>query len=156
MPDAPTISVVIPAYNLAPFIAECIESVLAQTRRDFEVIVVNDGSTDDTEARIMSYRDHIVYCSHPNSGVMRTRNAGIAAARGQYIAVVDGDDRWEPRYLEVLAGRLDADPQLGAAFPNAWFLGSPQRAGRLYQDFFPATEPVTFDRVLRRECYIFG
>ena len=106
----PTISIIVPAYNVGPYIAETLDSALAQTRRDFEVIVVNDGSTDDTEARIAPYRDRIVYLRHENRGVMATRNAGLGAARGAYIALLDGDDLWEPRFLEVLAGMLDADP----------------------------------------------
>jgi glycosyltransferase involved in cell wall biosynthesis len=154
--NRPNISVVIPAYNVAPFIAETLDSVLAQTRRDFEIIVVNDGSTDGTDAAIAPYRDRIVYRTQPNGGVMRARNAGIEAARGRTIAFVDGDDLWESRYLEVLAGMLDADPQLGVAYPNAVFFGSPNFSGRLHQDVFPVADPVTFDRVMRRECYVFG
>ncbi|MDX2029387.1 MAG: glycosyltransferase family A protein [Blastocatellia bacterium] len=156
MSTNPKISIIVPAYNVGPFIAETLESALAQTRRDFEVIVVNDGSTDDTEARIAPYRDRIVYLRHENRGVMATRNAGIAAARGAYLALLDGDDLWEPRFLESLAGMLDADAGLGVAYPNAVFFGSPNFAGRLHQDVFPVAEPVSFDRVLRRECYVFG
>jgi glycosyltransferase involved in cell wall biosynthesis len=152
----PTISVVIPAYNVAPFIAETLDSALGQTRRDVEIIVVNDGSTDETGARVAPYRDRIVYREQPNGGVMRARNAGLEAARGRYIAFLDGDDLWEPRFLEVLAGMLDADAELGAAYPNAVFFGSPNFSGRLHQDVFPVAEPVTFDRVMRRECYVFG
>lgn len=152
----PTISIIVPAYNVGPYIAETLDSALAQTRRDFEVIVVNDGSTDDTEARIAPYRDRIVYLRHENRGVMATRNAGLGAARGAYIALLDGDDLWEPRFLEVLAGMLDADPDLAVAYPNAVFFGSPNFSGRLHQDVFPVAEPVSFDRVLRRECYVFG
>ncbi len=154
--EMPNISIIIPAYNVAPFIAETIESALAQTRRDFEIVVVNDGSTDETEEKIAPYRDRVVYRKQNNSGVMRARNAGIEAAQGRYIAFLDGDDLWEPRFLEVLAGMLDADPQLGTAYPNAIFFGSPKFSGRLHQDVFPVAEPVTFDRVMRRECYVFG
>lgn len=156
MSTNPNISIIVPAYNVGPFIAETLDSALAQTRRDFEVIVVNDGSTDDTEERVAPFRDRIVYLRHENRGVMATRNAGIRAARGGYIALLDGDDLWEPRFLEVLAGMLDADAGLGVAYPNAVFFGSPNFAGRLHQDVFPVAEPVTFDRVLRRECYVFG
>lgn len=149
------VSVIIPAYNVAPFITETLESLFAQTRRDFEAIVINDGSTDETEERLAPYRDRIVYLSQKNSGVMAARNAGLCVSRGRYIALLDGDDLWEPRFLETLVGMLESDPGLSAAYPNAAFYGSPKFAGRLYQDVFPAAEPVTFDRVLRRECYIF-
>jgi glycosyltransferase involved in cell wall biosynthesis len=156
MQSNPVINVIITAYNVGPYIAETIESVLAQTRQDYEAIVINDGSTDDTEERIEPYRDRIVYLKQKNGGVMRARNAGLEAARGEYIAMLDGDDLWEPRFLEILAGMLDEDSELGAAFPNAWFFGSPKFAGQLHQDVFPVAEPVTFDRVMRRECHIFG
>ncbi|MFN0086560.1 MAG: glycosyltransferase family 2 protein, partial [Blastocatellia bacterium] len=152
----PNISIIVPAYNVGPYIAAALDSALAQTRRDFEVIVINDGSMDDTEERVAPYRDRIVYLRQANRGVMATRNAGVRAARGGYLALLDGDDLWEPRFLEALAGMLDADGDLGVAYPNAVFFGSPNFAGRLHQDVFPVAEPVTFDRVLRRECYVFG
>ncbi len=150
------VSVIIPAYNVAPHIAEALDSLFAQTWRDFEAIVINDGSTDETEERIASYCDRIVYMKQKNSGVMSARNAGLRAARGRYIALLDGDDLWAPRFLETLVGMLQSDASLSVAFPNAVFLGSPNFAGRLYQEVFPVVEPVTFDCVLRRECHIFG
>jgi glycosyltransferase involved in cell wall biosynthesis len=150
------VSVIIPAYNVAPYIAEALESLFAQTMPDFEAIVINDGSTDEIEAALQPYRDRIIYIKQKNSGVMAARNAGLRAARGRYIALLDGDDLWAPRFLETLVGALEADPGLSVAFPNAIFLGSPNFAGRLHQDVFPVAEPVTFDRVLRRECHIFG
>jgi glycosyltransferase involved in cell wall biosynthesis len=149
-------SVIIPAYNVAPFIAEALDSLFAQTRGDFEAIVVNDGSSDETEEKLAPYRDRIVYLRQKNSGVMAARNAGVRASRGRYLALLDGDDLWEPKFLETLVGMLESDPDLGVAYPNAVFFGSPNFAGRLHQDVFPVAEPVTFDRVLRRECYVFG
>lgn len=156
MSNAPAVSIIIPTYNLAAYIVETIDSALAQTYRDFEIIVINDGSTDDTEERITPFRERIVYIKQKNGGVMAARNAGLRAARGRYIALLDGDDIWQPRFLEVLVGMLESDPALSVAYPNAWYLGSPKYDGKLHQDVFPVAEPVTFDRVLRRECYIFG
>jgi glycosyltransferase involved in cell wall biosynthesis len=150
------VSVIIPAYNVAPFIAETLESLFAQIRGGFEAVVVNDGSTDETEERLAPYRDRIVYVSQKNMGLKAARNAGLRMARGRYVALLDGDDLWEPEFLETLVGMLESDPDLSVAYPNAVFLNSPKFAGKLYQDVFPAMEPVTFDRVLRRECYIFG
>lgn len=156
MKEMPTVSVIIPAYNVAPFIAETLESLFAQSYQDFEAILVNDGSTDDTEARIAPYRDRLVYIRQPNSGVMAARNAGLRAARGRYIALLDSDDLLLPRFLEVLVGMLESDPNLSVAYPNARYFGWPRHDGKLHQDVFPVAEPVTFDRVMRRECYIFG
>lgn len=156
MPQIPAVSIIIPAYNLAPYLAETLSSVFAQTYQNFEAIVINDGSTDDTDEALAPFRDRIVYLKQPNGGVMKARNAGLRVARGQYIATLDGDDLWEPRFLEVLVGMLDADPALSVAYPNAWFFGSPNFDGKLHQDVFPVAEPITFARVLKRECYIFG
>ena len=150
------VSVIIPVYNVAPYIAEALESLFAQTWRDVEAIVINDGSTDETEEKLAPYRDRIVLIKQENSGVMAARNAGLRVARGRYIALLDGDDLWAPRFLERLVGLLESDASLSLAYPNAVFLGSPNFSGRLYQEVFPATEPVTFDRVLRRKCHIFG
>ena len=150
------VSVIIPAYNVAPYIAEALESLFAQTWRDVEAIVINDGSTDETEEKLAPYRDRIVLIKQENSGVMAARNAGLRVARGRYIALLDGDDLWAPRFLERLVGLLESDASVSLAYPNAVFLGSPNFSGRLYQEVFPATEPVTFDRVLRRKCHIFG
>lgn len=152
----PIVSVIIPAYNVAPFIAETLDSLFTQTYQDFEAILINDGSTDDIEARIEPYRDRLVYISQPNSGVMKARNAGLKAARGRYIALLDSDDLLLPRFLEKLVEMLETDQTLSVAYPNARYFGWPKHDGKLHQDVFPVAEPVTFDRVLRRECYIFG
>lgn len=156
MPSTPVVSVIIPAYNLAPYLPETLASLFAQTRRDFEAIVINDGSTDNTDEVLAPLLDRIIYIKQPNRGVMAARNAGLQRARGRYIALLDGDDLWLPRMLEVLIGMLEADPGLSAVYPNAYFFCSPQFDGKLYQDIFPVSVPITFDRVLRRECYIFG
>jgi glycosyltransferase involved in cell wall biosynthesis len=155
MATNPTVSVIIPAYNVASYIAETLESVLAQTYRDFETIVINDGSTDDTEARIAPFRPRINYIHKKNGGVHSARNAGLRASRGRYIAFLDGDDMWMPRYLEALLGMLENDPKISAVYPNAYLFGSPHFTGKLHQELFPVSEPVTFERVLKRECFIF-
>ncbi|MBS1791056.1 MAG: glycosyltransferase [Acidobacteria bacterium] len=156
MPIQPAVSVIVPAYNSAPFLADTLHSALAQTYKNFELIVINDGSTDNTEEVIANFLDQIVYLSQPNRGVMAARNAGLKVARGRYIALLDSDDLLLPNFLEVLVGMLESDPDLSVAYPNARYFGWPKHDGKLHQDVFPVAEPVTFDRVLRRECYIFG
>ena len=156
MSTSPAVSVIIPAYNVAPYITETLDSLFAQTYPDFEAILINDGSTDETEDRIAPFRDRLVYIAQQNHGVMAARNAGLRAARGHYIALLDGDDILLPRFLEALVGMLESDSTISAAYPNACYFGWPRHDGKLHQDVFSVAEPVTFDRVLRRECYIFG
>ncbi len=107
------ISVVIPSYNAAPYLGEAIESVLAQGRDDVEIIVVNDGSTDNTAEVARKYGDRIVYIEQDNQGVAGARNTGILAAQGDYIALLDADDAYYPGALDNMAGYLDQHPDIG-------------------------------------------
>lgn len=103
-PDGPVISVVIPTYRRAHILGAAIESALAQTYRNFEVLIVDDGSPDDTESVARRFTDQdarVRYVRHvANRGLPAARNTGIHAARGRYIAFLDDDDRWDPRKLE--------------------------------------------------------
>ena len=98
---APRISVVIPTYNRGALLPRAIASALEQTCSPYEVIVVDDGSTDDTAARCEAWGDRIRYLRIDNAGVSAARNAGIAIARGEWIALLDSDDAWVPTKLEV-------------------------------------------------------
>ena len=108
----PHVSVIIPTYNSAAYLVEAIDSVLAQTYSDVEILVVDDGSTDDTPKVIKKYGDRVRYLRQANSGVAVARNRGISESLGRYVAFLDADDTWLPvkleRQLEGLAGRLDA------------------------------------------------
>jgi len=108
----PAVSVIIPAYNAAGFISETLQSVFAQTYRDFEIIVVNDGSPDTAalEAVLRPFADRLVYLPQENRGVSAARNTGIRAARGRYVAFLDSDDLWEPEFLAAQMGMLERDP----------------------------------------------
>lgn len=108
-----TISVIIPTYNYDRFLREAIDSVLAQTYPAHEVIVVDDGSTDDTPLILAEYGDRIRVIRQQNLGVSAARNAGIAAARGEWVSFLDSDDVWQPRKLELDAARIAAEPDLG-------------------------------------------
>jgi glycosyltransferase involved in cell wall biosynthesis len=110
--SSPTVSVVIPAYNAARWIAETLDSVLAQTFRNFEVIVVDDGSTDQTSEVVAGYGDRIHYLRKENGGEGSARNVGIRAARGSYIAFLDADDLWLPEKLQLQMELLSRRPDL--------------------------------------------
>lgn len=107
------VSVIIPTYNRAHYIREAVESVLAQSYKNFEIIVVDDGSTDGTEEVLHPYRDSIRYFYQENQGASAARNLGIKNARGKYIAFLDSDDFWLPEMLEVQVGYLEAHPEAG-------------------------------------------
>lgn len=107
------VSAVIPCYNYGRFLGEAIESVLAQTVPAHEIIVVDDGSTDDTPEVARSFGDKVRYVRTPNGGVSAARNAGIALAEGGLIAFLDADDRWLPQKLERQVPVMAADPTIG-------------------------------------------
>jgi len=108
----PTVSVVITTYNQAPYIGATIASVLDQTYRDLEIIVVDDGSTDGSEAAVAPYQSRLHYIRQGNRGVAAARNTGIRHAKGRMLALLDGDDLWHP---EKLQRQLDvADSRSGS------------------------------------------
>jgi glycosyltransferase involved in cell wall biosynthesis len=102
------ITVVIPTYNRAALLVRAVESALAQTVPPTEILVVDDGSTDDTAAVCARWSDPVRYIATPNGGVARARNVGIAQARGEWIALLDSDDEWEPEKLATQCAALDA------------------------------------------------
>ena len=111
-------SVIIPLYNKAPYIAKAIESVLGQTYRDFEVIVIDDGSTDQSLEVAKTFENKsITIVSQPNSGVSTARNNGVKLAKYPYICFLDADDWWHPTFLEEMK-------QLITDFPDAGIYGS--------------------------------
>jgi glycosyltransferase involved in cell wall biosynthesis len=109
----PTVSVVVPAFNAAWCIGRAVDSVLAQTFRDFELIVVDDGSTDDTAQVLQRYGTALRLVRKRNGGLSSARNAGIAAARGEMVAFLDADDWWFERKLERQMELMRLRPQVG-------------------------------------------
>lgn len=107
----PRVSVVIPTYNRADLVVEAIESVLAQTFKDFEIIVADDGSTDETAARIQPYLNRVIYKVQKNRGVASARNLGIGLSQGEFICFLDSDDLWEPAKLATQISFADDHPQ---------------------------------------------
>jgi len=108
--------VLVPTYNNARYLPAAVDSILAQGYRDFEVIVLDDGSTDDTAGALAPYRDRIRYEYHRNCGIAETRNRALQLATGELIAFLDSDDVWEPDHLETKVAALDAMPAAAAVF----------------------------------------
>ena len=121
-----TVCVIMPAYNVAPYLSAAVESVLNQTFTDFELLVIDDGSTDATPAIAAEYAakdNRIRILRQPNGGISSARNHGLRASSSPLIAILDSDDVWDPAYLEVQVSILERRPDIDVVTANAWFLG---------------------------------
>ncbi len=114
----PAISVIIPTYNAAEYLPEAIESVLAQTFKDYELIVVDDGSTDGTESVVKKFGDRIRYFRQENRGPGAAKNLGIRNSRGPLLATLDADDKWVPHKLQAQYEYMKAHPEAGMVNAN--------------------------------------
>lgn len=114
------VSVIIAVHNGAATIGRALSSVFAQTIPAFEIVVVDDGSTDETASLLASYGDRIRLLRQPNRGVSASRNAGIRVSRGEYVAFIDDDDEWMPEMLARCAPVLDQDPDCVLAYTGAF------------------------------------
>ena len=129
-PGIPLVSVVIPSYNQSRYLAEAIESVLAQSHPRVEVVVADDGSTDDSCDIAARYPVRLI--RHPNMGVSATRNAGFAASAGDFLVFLDGDDRLMPGALDIGARELAAAPDAAFAAGRYRHIDLAGRPGKVY------------------------
>ena len=152
----PLVSVIIPAYRVAKRIAKALDSIRAQTFRDFEIIVINDGSpdSDELERTLAAFPDPIIYISQENRGPGAARNAGIREARGEFIAFLDADDYWKPDFLEKQRGCFEGDDQPDLVYANALIVGDGPLAGRTFMEATPSTGDVTLESLLSARCTI--
>jgi glycosyltransferase involved in cell wall biosynthesis len=153
----PTVSVVVPVYDSTRFIADALRSVLAQTRRDFDIIVVNDGCPDTValERELEPFRPHIRYLKQQNGGVAAARNTAIRASEAEYIALLDADDLWEPQYLEKQVAYLENHREVDVVFPDAVLFGDSPLAGRRYMELCPSRGPITIEGLLSETCSVY-
>ena len=144
-------SVIIPLYNKAPYVAKAIESVLGQTYRDFEVIVIDDGSIDQSLEVAKTFENKsITIVSQPNSGVSTARNNGVKLAKYPYICFLDADDWWHPTFLEEMK-RLITD------FPDAGIYGSGYYIVKNGQErIAPIGVPQGFERGIIDYCEVYA
>jgi len=162
----PTISVILPTYNRAQFLKDAIDSVLAQTYRDFELIVVDDGSSDSTREVFNGFCDErVVYLAHRNNkGAAAARNTGIQHAKGKYIAFIDDDDVWMPNKLEKLVEKISASVErVGVIY--AWqevrsrkddslmWMVTPKMKGNLKGEFLYGQKIGGIPFLIRKKCF---
>jgi glycosyltransferase involved in cell wall biosynthesis len=135
MNEMPKVSVILPTYNYGCFLGEAIQSVLDQTFEDFELIVVDDGSTDNTREVVHSFTDPRLRCIYKeNGGESSAYNVGIHASRGEYIAFLDSDDTWLPQKLELQVKAMDSAPQAGIIYSDVYYFDS--KTGAVTGTFF--------------------
>ena len=163
----PTVSVIIPTYNRANLMKEAIKSVLKQTYQDFEIIVIDDGSTANIEETVKGFNNFkIRYICHTNNqGVSAARNTGIRVSRGKYIALLDSDDEWLPEKLDKQIKILqDGSPKLGVVYSDLLYidengksmnkLRNRKKEGYIYEDLLGENyvgPPSTL--LVRKECF---
>lgn len=141
--EHPRVSVVIPAYRATRTIGRAIDSLLAQTRRPQEILVIDDGSPDDLAAVLAAYGEQVRLHRQPNGGAASARNRGLDLATGELIAFLDADDYWEPHKLQRQLTVLERHPEIGLIASH--FYQEPP-GSRRYADPLPSS--YLFDRVL--------
>ena len=153
--QAPKVSVIIPAYNVARYIAEALDSVLSQTYKNYEIIVINDGSpdTEELERLLEPYQKSIVYLKQENLGAGAARNTGIYVARGELIAFLDADDLWLPEFLESQTAFLEKN-ELDMVWADAYLFGESSLGGPTFMQASPSKGEVTLESLLDQKCNV--
>lgn len=163
-PTEPLASVVIPNYNHAQYVGDAIRSVLAQTYHNYEIIVVDDGSTDNSHNEVAQFGDKVKYIYQSNAGLSAARNTGIRASKGSLIGVLDADDMYEPEYLSVLVAALQKDTEAAGIYCGYQFVdhannllpqveARPVEPERLYSALLGGNFFVPESIFLRRRVY---
>ncbi len=151
----PIVSVVIPTYNAISYLPKTLESVLNQTFTDFEVIIIDDGSSDNTQEWISNLVDpRIKTIRQTNQGVAVARNTGIAVALGDYIAFLDSDDLWKPTKLEQQVQCLEANPDVGLV--NTWIENIDEQGNSLAIVPAPEAEGKVWSQIIEENVILCG
>ena len=152
----PMTSVNIPCFNSSRFISQTLRSVLDQTWRDFEIIIMDDGSTDDTREKVGAFHDsRIKYFYKANEGLSETRNKGIVASCGEYIAFLDHDDLWVPEKLKKQMAAFENDKDVGVVFADAYiFKDGKKEKATYFQRCGPRRGFIFDDLLLERSNFI--
>ncbi len=153
--NSPKVSIIIPAYNIAKYIVETLDSVFIQTFNNYETIVINDGSPDseEFEKELKPYFDKIVYIKLKNVGAGAARNFGIENSRGELLAFLDGDDIWLPDYLESQVKFLEENIY-NLVYSDALLFGGSAYDGRSYMQDSPSEGEANFESLLDLRCNV--
>ncbi len=153
--QTPRVSIVIPVYNVAEFIAETLDSIRSQTFTDYETILVNDGSTDTEklEKVLAPYFDEIIYIKQANSGVAAARNQAIRTARGTIIAFLDGDDIWLPAYLASQVAALNTK-KCDLIYSSALLFGEAQKKLGIFTHKIRSRGKVDAESLISGKCIV--
>ncbi len=144
----PLVSVIMPAFNAAGYIKESLDSALSQEGCEFELVVIDDGSTDDTPAILESYRERIRCFTIKHQGVIAARNEALDRAKGEWLAFLDADDRWLPGHLARVNGAITEHPQAGLFYSDVRII---DQAGKLLKlNRVPGPGPDVFRTLLLR------
>ena len=152
---SPRVSVIIPAYDIAPYVKETLDSVFAQTYNNFEVIIINDGSSDtqDLESALAPFFDRIVYGEQENLGASQGRNTAICLSKGEYLAFLDGDDIWLPDFLLSQIEFLEKN-DFDMVYCDAELFGEPLFAGEKFTRSSPSRGAVTTESLITADCNV--
>jgi glycosyltransferase involved in cell wall biosynthesis len=148
--------VIIPAYNTSQYIADTLDSVFAQTFKDYEVIVINDGSPDtpELEKALQPYRDRILYLKQENRGLAGARNTGIRHAQGKYVAFLDSDDCWYPDFLESQVKLLEGAGSPDLVYADSLEVGNAPGLPHRFMEANPSRGEPTFESLLVGKCVV--
>jgi glycosyltransferase involved in cell wall biosynthesis len=146
----PRVSVIIPVYNGAATIDRALKSVFDQTFKDFEIVICDDGSTDDTPAVLAKYGDGIRVVRQQNRGLPAARNAAVAASGGELIALIDHDDEWLPRKLEIEVAAMTVDPGAALLYSDKIVVNEAGEEFRLSEVRPDTAHAPTMDEMLAR------
>lgn len=159
-----TVSVIVPTYNTIAYLPDAIESILQQTFEDFEILLVNDGSTDSTAEWAKKITDpRVRYIEQNNQGLSAARNTGLDLAQGRYVAFLDADDVWEPTKLDKQVALLETNPDIGMVHSWVWFMdGEGRSTGRIWKTqaegmalahLLQRNDVAVLSALVRRECF---
>ena len=153
----PSISVIVPAYGVAHFLAEALDSLRAQDFSNWEAIVVDDGAPDDVASVVAGFAEdpRIRLLQTDNGGIAIARNRAVPAARAPLVCLLDGDDAYKSDYLSTMIAAIEADPALGFVTCDAWITGLRAREGQPFSRYTPQVGPITLERVLSRAFNVF-